>query len=180
MRCWYATSKPSASEIEYRHTQWFAMSHLHDFPASMFSHRTELCANRISLHSTVPLAPQMIPEDCSAENNSVTVAWQAPNHSFVQGYVLELDDGSGGEFRVSLHVLPLIRTAWNMIYDVLKSGGAHEPNVHYSFPSHVSDGWKAIPCAVQGLSKCWESLIKLIIKAKQFPLHPQNRISMLV
>lgn len=51
--------------------------------------------------SIVPLAPQMIPEDCSAENNSVTVAWQAPNHSFVQGYVLELDDGSGGEFRVS-------------------------------------------------------------------------------
>lgn len=49
----------------------------------------------------VPLAPQIIPEDCSAENNSVTVAWQAPNHSFVQGYVLELDDGSGGEFRVS-------------------------------------------------------------------------------
>lgn len=42
----------------------------------------------------------MIPEDCSAENNSVTVAWQAPNHSFVEGYVLELDDGNGGEFRV--------------------------------------------------------------------------------
>ncbi|XP_058122200.1 E3 ubiquitin-protein ligase TRIM9 [Anopheles ziemanni] len=47
----------------------------------------------------VPLAPVIIPEDCSAENNSVTVAWQAPSHSFVQGYVLELDDGSGGEFR---------------------------------------------------------------------------------
>lgn len=50
---------------------------------------------------TAPLAPQIIPEDCSAENNSVTVAWQAPSHSFVEGYVLELDDGSGGEFRVS-------------------------------------------------------------------------------
>lgn len=44
----------------------------------------------------------MIPEDCSAENNSVTVAWQAPSHSFIEGYVLELDDGSGGEFRVSV------------------------------------------------------------------------------
>ncbi|XP_055375833.1 E3 ubiquitin-protein ligase TRIM9 [Condylostylus longicornis] len=48
---------------------------------------------------TAPLAPAIIPEDCSAENNSVTVAWQAPNHSFVTGYVLELDDGNGGEFR---------------------------------------------------------------------------------
>nr|XP_029715460.1 E3 ubiquitin-protein ligase TRIM9 isoform X2 [Aedes albopictus] len=47
----------------------------------------------------LPLAPIIIPEDCSAENNSVTVAWQPPSHSFVQGYVLELDDGSGGEFR---------------------------------------------------------------------------------
>ncbi|KFB39228.1 AGAP008750-PA-like protein [Anopheles sinensis] len=47
----------------------------------------------------LPLSPVIIPEDCSAENNSVTVAWQAPSHSFVQGYVLELDDGSGGEFR---------------------------------------------------------------------------------
>ncbi|XP_055600151.1 E3 ubiquitin-protein ligase TRIM9 [Uranotaenia lowii] len=49
--------------------------------------------------AAVPLAPIVLPEDCSAENNSVTVAWQPPNHSFVQGYVLELDDGSGGEFR---------------------------------------------------------------------------------
>ncbi|CAD6999420.1 unnamed protein product [Ceratitis capitata] len=46
-----------------------------------------------------PLAPTIVPEDCSAENNSVTVAWHAPAHSFVDGYVLELDDGSGGEFR---------------------------------------------------------------------------------
>ncbi|XP_033149981.1 E3 ubiquitin-protein ligase TRIM9 isoform X2 [Drosophila busckii] len=46
-----------------------------------------------------PMTPTIIPSDCSAENNSVTVAWQPPNHSFVEGYVLELDDGSGGEFR---------------------------------------------------------------------------------
>jgi len=47
------------------------------------------------------MTPSILPTDCSAENNSVTVAWQPPNHSFVEGYVLELDDGSGGEFRVS-------------------------------------------------------------------------------
>lgn len=63
-----------------------------------------------SFKHTAPLSPQIIPEDCSAENNSVTVAWQAPNHSFIEGYVLELDDGSGGEFRVSIKYLFIIET----------------------------------------------------------------------
>jgi tripartite motif-containing protein 9/67 len=46
-----------------------------------------------------PTAPTIIPEECSAENNSVTVAWQPPAQSHVEGYVLELDDGNGGDFR---------------------------------------------------------------------------------
>ncbi|GJQ65475.1 hypothetical protein Trydic_g7580 [Trypoxylus dichotomus] len=49
-----------------------------------------------------PAAPIIIPEECSAENNSVTVAWQPPPQSHVEGYVLELDDGNGGDFRVSI------------------------------------------------------------------------------
>ena len=55
-----------------------------------------------------PGAPLLIPEECSAENNSVTVAWQAPQGygpgqraPAIEGYLLELDDGCGGEFRVS-------------------------------------------------------------------------------
>ncbi|XP_063975384.1 E3 ubiquitin-protein ligase TRIM9 isoform X2 [Diachasmimorpha longicaudata] len=55
-----------------------------------------------------PGAPVLLPEDCSAENNSVTVAWQPPpGHGIgcgqrgpaIEGYLLELDDGCGGEFR---------------------------------------------------------------------------------
>ncbi|XP_071505864.1 E3 ubiquitin-protein ligase TRIM9-like [Diadema antillarum] len=46
-----------------------------------------------------PEAPSIIPSDCSAENNSVTIAWQAHLSSWVEGYVLELDDGNNGEFR---------------------------------------------------------------------------------
>ena len=50
---------------------------------------------------TAPGPAIIIPEDCGAENNSVTVAWQPPHTSFVEGYVLEIDDGAGGPFRVS-------------------------------------------------------------------------------
>nr|CAD7589222.1 unnamed protein product [Timema genevievae] len=53
------------------------------------------------LTDQAPCAPAVIPEECSAENNSVTIAWQPPPTSYVEGYVLELDDGNGGEFRVS-------------------------------------------------------------------------------
>lgn len=55
----------------------------------------------VSFTSLAPATPSIIHEKCSAVNNSVTVSWRAPNHSFIDGFVLELDDGSGGEFRVS-------------------------------------------------------------------------------
>jgi len=51
---------------------------------------------------TAPGPAMIIPEECSAENNSVTIAWQPPPTSFVEGYVLEIDDGAGGPFRVRL------------------------------------------------------------------------------
>lgn len=52
------------------------------------------------LFCIVPSIPTIIHEECSTVNNSVTVAWQALNPLSNDGYVLELDDGSGGEFRV--------------------------------------------------------------------------------
>ena len=50
----------------------------------------------------VPGAPQFIPDECSAENNTVTIAWQPHVGSVQDGYTLELDDGHEGDFRVSV------------------------------------------------------------------------------
>ena len=48
----------------------------------------------------VPGTPQFIPDECSAENNTVTIAWQPHVGSVQDGYTLELDDGHEGDFRV--------------------------------------------------------------------------------
>lgn len=68
------------------------------FSPDYFHMSLTLC---VSSQSSAPKAPSIIPEECSAENNGVTIAWQPPPTSYVEGYVLELDDGSGGDFRVS-------------------------------------------------------------------------------
>lgn len=78
------------------------------------------------------MTPTILPADCSAENNSVTVAWQPPNHSFVDGYVLELDDGSGGEFRVSTDWVERVwMSEWIYLntptYDCRRSTAARRP-----------------------------------------------------
>lgn len=51
----------------------------------------------------VPPAPLLQLEKCCTRNNSVTLAWRTPpfTPSPADGYVLELDDGDGGQFRVS-------------------------------------------------------------------------------
>lgn len=52
----------------------------------------------------VPPVPLLQLEKCCTRNNSVTLAWRTPpfTHSPVDGYILELDDGDGGQFRVRL------------------------------------------------------------------------------
>ncbi|XP_039706278.1 tripartite motif-containing protein 67 [Pteropus medius] len=49
----------------------------------------------------LPPGPLLQLEKCCTRNNSVTLAWRMPpfTHSPVDGYVLELDDGDGGQFR---------------------------------------------------------------------------------
>lgn len=57
---------------------------------------------------SAPGPPILIPEECIVENNSITVAWQAHLSSFVEGFILELDDGNAGAFRVSLSILDIL------------------------------------------------------------------------
>ncbi|XP_066092099.1 tripartite motif-containing protein 67 isoform X2 [Saccopteryx bilineata] len=49
----------------------------------------------------LPPIPLLQLEKCCTRNNSVTLAWRMPpfTHSPVDGYILELDDGDGGQFR---------------------------------------------------------------------------------
>ncbi|XP_051834057.1 E3 ubiquitin-protein ligase TRIM9 isoform X1 [Antechinus flavipes] len=51
--------------------------------------------------SPVPAAPLLQLEDCCTHNNSATLSWKQPPLStvMVEGYILELDDGNGGQFR---------------------------------------------------------------------------------
>ena len=55
----------------------------------------------------MPPVPLLQLEKCCTRNNSVTLAWRTPpfTHSPVDGYILELDDGDGGQFRVRPHCL---------------------------------------------------------------------------
>lgn len=57
---------------------------------------------------SAPGVPQIVPDECSAENNTVTIAWQPHTGSVVDGYGLELDDGNEGDFRVSYVVNSMI------------------------------------------------------------------------
>lgn len=51
----------------------------------------------------MPAPPILQLEECCTHNNSATLSWKQPPLSTVQveGYILELDDGNGGQFRVS-------------------------------------------------------------------------------
>ncbi|RWS17548.1 E3 ubiquitin-protein ligase TRIM9-like protein [Dinothrombium tinctorium] len=48
-----------------------------------------------------PESPILIVDECVAENNSITIAWKPQVSNFVEGFILELDDGNDGPFRVS-------------------------------------------------------------------------------
>ncbi|XP_038192841.1 E3 ubiquitin-protein ligase TRIM9 isoform X19 [Arvicola amphibius] len=56
---------------------------------------------QVKASSPVPATPILQLEECCTHNNSATLSWKQPPLSTVaaEGYILELDDGSGGQFR---------------------------------------------------------------------------------
>ncbi|XP_056437336.1 E3 ubiquitin-protein ligase TRIM9 isoform X1 [Gadus chalcogrammus] len=61
----------------------------------------DFCQNKVDSSPSVPAAPLLQLEKCCTRNNSATLAWRvtAPTGSPIEGYVLELDDGNGGQYR---------------------------------------------------------------------------------
>ncbi|XP_032963654.1 E3 ubiquitin-protein ligase TRIM9 isoform X4 [Rhinolophus ferrumequinum] len=57
--------------------------------------------NHLRASSPVPAIPILQLEECCTHNNSATLSWKQPPLSMVpaEGYILELDDGNGGQFR---------------------------------------------------------------------------------
>ena len=47
----------------------------------------------------VPSSPLIVTEECYAENNSVSFSWKSHASTWVDGYILEIDDGKAGRFR---------------------------------------------------------------------------------
>lgn len=66
----------------------------------------------------VPAAPMLQLEECCTQNNSATLSWKQPPLSTitVEGYILELDDGNGGPFRVGFLVQVLLLSLQAGIY----------------------------------------------------------------
>uniref|UniRef100_A0A8C6IE05 E3 ubiquitin-protein ligase TRIM9 n=1 Tax=Mus spicilegus TaxID=10103 RepID=A0A8C6IE05_MUSSI len=56
---------------------------------------------QVKASSPVPATPILQLEECCTHNNSATLSWKQPPLSTIaaDGYILELDDGSGGQFR---------------------------------------------------------------------------------
>ncbi|XP_075893656.1 E3 ubiquitin-protein ligase TRIM9 [Nelusetta ayraudi] len=61
----------------------------------------DFCQGKVESGPSVPAAPLLQLEKCCTRNNSATLAWRvimAPGTA-IEGYILELDDGNGGQYR---------------------------------------------------------------------------------
>ncbi|XP_061756931.1 tripartite motif-containing protein 67 isoform X3 [Nerophis ophidion] len=61
----------------------------------------DFCQGKVETGPSVPPAPLLQLEKCCSRNNSATLAWRvtAPQANPIEGYILELDDGNGGQYR---------------------------------------------------------------------------------
>ncbi|XP_077443732.1 E3 ubiquitin-protein ligase TRIM9 isoform X2 [Stigmatopora argus] len=61
----------------------------------------DFCQANVESGPPVPPAPFLQLEKCCSGNNSATLAWRvaAPQVAPIEGYILELDDGNGGQYR---------------------------------------------------------------------------------
>nr|XP_057927180.1 tripartite motif-containing protein 67 isoform X1 [Doryrhamphus excisus] len=61
----------------------------------------DFCQGKVESGPSVPPAPLLQLEKCCSRNNSATLAWRvtAAQANPIEGYILELDDGNGGQYR---------------------------------------------------------------------------------
>ncbi|XP_077408554.1 tripartite motif-containing protein 67 isoform X4 [Vanacampus margaritifer] len=61
----------------------------------------DFCQGKVESGPPVPPAPLLQLEKCCSGNNSATLAWRvaAAQAAPIEGYILELDDGNGGQYR---------------------------------------------------------------------------------
>ncbi|KAK3754721.1 hypothetical protein RRG08_053191 [Elysia crispata] len=88
------------------------------------------------MHGLTPGQPVIIPEECSCEGNSVTIAWAPQMGCVVEAYTLELDDGHNGDFRVVYVGREMICTVdglhFNKIYNARVKAHNHSGESEYS------------------------------------------------
>lgn len=68
-----------------------------------------------------PSAPLLIPEECITENNSITIAWQPQESCLIESFLLEIDDGNCGPFRVIIICMNMLMRGKNLLIVVIPS-----------------------------------------------------------
>lgn len=58
----------------------------------------DFCANKSFCTKLAPPAPEFLPDQCSVLNDKMTLTWRPIKHGNPQGFVVEIDDGCGGQF----------------------------------------------------------------------------------
>ena len=67
----------------------------------MFKTGCKLHAFRVNKSFSInlaPPAPEFLPDQCSVLNDKMILAWRPVKHGNPQGFVVEIDNGSGGNF----------------------------------------------------------------------------------